>query len=200
MGYPRHRGEREEKAMTRIAAGLFAILIAAQPVAADEFEDVLESALDAYRAGDLTVAKEELDYALQLLASMRAEALADFLPPAQEGWERLDSDAQSEALAFGMFGGGTAASATYRRGEDEFTLTILADSPMVSGMAAMISGMAGMSGSRPLRIQRQQFSIGEEEVQGVIGGRILVQAQGRAPTDAMIAHIEAMDLAALAGR
>lgn len=186
--------------MTRIAAGLVAILIAAQPALADEFEDVVESALDAYRAGDLTVAREELDYALQLLASMRAEALADFLPPAQESWERLDSDSQAEALAFSMFGGGTAATATYRRGSDEFTLTILADSPMISGMAAMFSGMAGMGGNRPLRIQRQQFSVGEEEVQGIIGGRILVQAQGRAPTEAMIAHIEAMDLAGLAAR
>lgn len=184
--------------MTRIAASLVALMLVAQPLAADEFEEVLGSALDAYRDGDLTIVREELDYALQLLAGMRAESLADFLPPAQDGWEREEVDTQGGAAALGMFGGGTVASATYRRGDDEFTLTIMADSPMVSGMAAMFSGMAGMGGNRAVRIQRQQFAVGEEEVQGVVGGKLLVQAEGRVPTDVMVAHIEAMDLGALA--
>jgi hypothetical protein len=183
--------------MKPINATLAAVLLAAWPVAADEFEEVLESALEAYRAGDVTIAREELTYAQQLLTGLRADALAGFLPDAQTGWTREEVDTSAGAMAMGMFGGGTAASATYRKGGEEFTLTLMADSPMVSGMAAMFSGMAGMGGNRSVRIQRQQFTIGDGEVQGVVGGAVLVQAQGRVPTDDMIAHIEAMDLAEL---
>jgi hypothetical protein len=97
-----------------------------------------------------------------------------------------------------MLGGGTSAAATYRRDGEEFTLTLIANSPMVSGMAAMFSGMASMGGGRSLRIQRQTFSVSDGDVQGVVGGKVLVQAEGRAPVEDMQDHIEAMDLGALA--
>jgi hypothetical protein len=183
--------------MRRFSGALVALTIAVQPAAADEFEAVVDEALQAYRDGELTIAREELTYALQLLTGMRAETLADFLPAPLDGWRRDDPDIQG-TQAMAMFGGGTAASATYRRNGDEFTLTLTADSPMVSGMAAMFTGMAGMQGGRSVRIQRHQFSVGEGEVTGVVGGAVLVQAQGRVPTDAMVAHVEAMDLGALA--
>ncbi|MGM0586017.1 MAG: hypothetical protein ACQEUZ_15330 [Pseudomonadota bacterium] len=183
--------------MKTFAAPLVALALLAQPVAADEFEEVLEGALEAYRAGDLQVVKEDLDYASQLLAGMNAEALSDFLPEAQDGWTREDGERQAGGGAMGMFGGGTTASATYRRDGETFSLTLVADSPMVSGMAAMFKNMAGMGGGRVVRIQRQQFAVKDGQVQGVVGDSVLVQAEGRAETDDMLAHIEAMDLRAL---
>ena len=178
--------------------GMVALLLAAslQPLSADEFEEVVGDALDAYREGDVTVAREELNYALGLLNQMKAEELAGHLPEPLEGWEREIEDAASGGMAMSMLGGGTAATAHYRRGDEDFTLSLMADSPMVSGMAAMFSGMAS-AGGRSARIQRQQFTIAEGDVQGVVGGKVLVQATGNAPVEAMQAHIEAMDLGAL---
>ena len=38
------------------------------PAAADEIEDTIAAALEAYRAGDVKLAKEEIDFVQQLLA------------------------------------------------------------------------------------------------------------------------------------
>lgn len=184
--------------MRRIGLAALLLAVSLQPLQADEFEEVVAGALDAYREGDITVAREELNYAIGILNRLKAEELASYLPEPLEGWEREMEDPASGGMAMSMLGGGTAATANYRRGEDQFTLSLMADSPMVSGMAAMFSGMTSMAGSRSARIQRQQFAIGEGEVQGVVGGRVLVQATGDAPVEDMQAHIEAMDLGALA--
>jgi hypothetical protein len=183
--------------MRKVSIAVLLVAVSLQPLRADEFEDVVTDALDAYQSGDVTVAREELNYAVGLLNQMKAEELAGFLPEAQDGWEREIENAASGGMAMSMLGGGTAATAHYRRGEDEFTLSLMADSPMVSGMAAMFSGMGSMAGSRIVRIQRQQFAVAESDVQGVVGGKVMVQATGSAPVEAMQAHIETMDLQAL---
>jgi hypothetical protein len=177
-------------------AAAAAALAFAQPALADEFEEVVEAALEAYRAGDPSAAREDLEYALRLLGEQEAQTLAGFLPEPLAGWAREVEEAGSVPMA--MLGGGTSAAATYRRDGAEFTLTLIANSPMVSGMAAMFSGMASMGGGRSLRIQRQTFSVSDGDVQGVVGGKVLVQAEGRAPVEDIQAHIEAMDLGALA--
>ena len=184
--------------MNKTCFGLAALVLAAsfQPLRADEFEDVVTDALEAYRAGDISYARDEMDYAIGLLNQIKAEELAGFLPEPLEGWEREMEGAASDGM-MSMLGGGTAASAIYRLGDDEFTITLTADSPMVSGMAAMFSGMASMGGTETARIQRTVFSVAEGEIQGVVGDKVLVQASGSAPADAMQAHIEAMDLRAL---
>ncbi|CAN5795770.1 hypothetical protein BH23PSE1_BH23PSE1_02300 [soil metagenome] len=182
--------------MGRLAVAALALVLAAPAAMADEFEETLEGALAAYRAGDIGIARQDLDYALRLLGDINAAELADLLPEPLPGWAReIEPGPEGAALAF--FGGGTMVSASYLRGADEFTLSLMADSPMVSGMAAMFSGMAVGAG-RAVRIQRQQFAVSEGEIQGVVGGRVLVQAEGSAAVADMQAHIEAMDLGALA--
>jgi hypothetical protein len=183
--------------MRSIALAALALALLLRPAAADEFEEVVADALEAYRDGDVTVAREELEYAIRILSEREAQTLAAFLPEPLEGWTRDPIDAQGGGLAMAMMGGGTQAAARYGRDGEEFTLTLIARSPMVSSMAAMFSGMAAASGGRSVRIQRQHFSVGENEVQGVVGGSVLVQAEGRAPVEAMQAHIEAMDLRSL---
>lgn len=182
-------------AMALIAA---AVVAAASPAAADEFTEVVESALEAYAEGDITVAREELDYAMQLLTAMKADSLSTFLPEPLEGWTREAADAEGAGPAMAMFGGGTAAAATYSRGAEEFTITLLANSPMVSGIGAMVSGMASLGGSQTVRIQRTQFSVDGDEMQGVAGGKVLISLSGNASVEDKTAHLEAMDFRALA--
>lgn len=186
--------------MKRFLVAALAVAVAAGPVPADEFTDVVEGALDAYREGDVKVATEELEYAQKLLGEMKSVSLAKFLPPAQAGWTREDpaeGEAEGAGMAMAMFGGGTTAAATYRKGDADMTITLVADSAMVSGIGGMLTGMAGLAGGKPIRIQRTQFTMNEGELQGVVDGQVLVSVSGTASIEDKTAHIEAMDLKAL---
>jgi hypothetical protein len=176
-----------------------ALGLAALPASADEFTEVIDAALSAYEDGDVSVAIEELDYALKLLREQKAAGLADLLPEARPGWTRtLDEDLSGQGgAAMAMFGGGTAAAATYAGPGGELTLTLMADSPMISGMAAMFSGVSSMGGGRTIRIRREQFGVTDGEVQGVVDGRVLVSVTGDASLEDKQAYIESLDFEAI---
>jgi hypothetical protein len=148
----------------------------ATSVMADEVSDTLQSALDAYTDGDLQYAIEELDYAKQLMLAMKTEALTKFLPEAPEGWTREIDSEMSAGMT--MLGGGVGAEADYTGGSGErFTITIMADNPMVTAMAAMI-GNAAAYGAKVQRVGREKFMVQDNTVQGLIDSRILVKAEG----------------------
>lgn len=175
---------------------LAAMSFAALPVAADEVTDTIQSALDAYSEGDIAYAAEELTFALQLLKEMRAGDLMSFLPEPQDGWTReIDPDA---AAAMSMMGG-TGAAAEYSSGSDDFTITLLMDSPMIAGMAAMFSNPALVTAGqgKMVRVGREKFISMDGTISGLIGNRVLVQAEGD-DTDAILSHLSTMDLRGLA--
>jgi hypothetical protein len=96
--------------MQRLFPAAVALALATLPAAADEFTDTLDSALKAYNSGDITGAREDLDYAGKLLTALKADALAKFLPEAPAGWTReaaSDDDSAAAGGLMGMFGGGT---------------------------------------------------------------------------------------------
>jgi hypothetical protein len=97
-----------------------------------------------------------------------------------------------------MFGGGNVASATYTREAESFSITLVANSPMVGGLGAMLTGMSSLAGGKPMRIQRTEFVMNEGELQGVVDGEVLVSVSGDAPLEAKTAHLETMDFEALA--
>lgn len=182
----------------RAALMIFAAAIAASSAAADEFTDTLNGALEAYAQGDIVVASEELEYAMTLLGAMKADALAKFLPEPPAGWTRAeDSASDGQAAAFAMFGGGTTASATYVKDGADLTVAIVADSPMATGIGGMLSGLAAAGGTKPLRIQRTQFVLNENELQGLVDDDVLVSVGGSASVEDKTAFLEAMDLQGL---
>jgi len=174
---------------------LAALLILPLPAAADTITDALTAAIAAYEAGDIPDALGEVAYATQLLNALQAEGLTDFLPEPLAGWQREVSSAANASLGF--MGGGTAAEASYTGPGGRFTITLMADNPMVASMGAIL-GNAGLMGSMGQleRINRENFMNSDGELSGLIGGRILIQANG-SDTDAMIAHLEQMDFRAL---
>jgi hypothetical protein len=184
--------------MIRHLPATLALVLAAASAAADEFTDTLQSALKAYEEGDVDGASADLEYAGKLLTAMKAESLAGFLPAALPGWTRAEADAAESSGFMGMLGGGSAAAATYTRGSDELTITLVANSPMVSGIGAMITGMGAMTGSKPIRVQRTEFSMNEGELQGVVDGAVMVSVGGNASVEDKTAYLEAMDFDALA--
>lgn len=189
--------------MPRILPALLALGVAAAPVAgpaaADEVTDTIESALEAYRDGNVTAAREDIDYAAKLLAAMRAESLAKLLPPALPGWTRADADDEESGGMMAMLGGGTAAAATYAKDDGtEIEINLMASSPMVSGIAAMVRSMGAMGGSKPMRIQRTEFIESDGDLQGVVDGKVMISVAGDATTDEKKAYLETMDFDALA--
>lgn len=176
----------------RIVALAAAAALWAGASTADEIEDAIEAALEAYRAGDIATTREELGYAQQLLAQRRADALSGLLPEPLQGWTReVDENAGAAA-----FGGGVAASATYRRDGETVEIQIVADNQMVAAMAAMFANPAMMGAAgRVKRINRQKVVLAPDgEIQALIDGRVLVTISGSAPIEEKEAYFAAIDL------
>lgn len=174
-----------------------AVGLGAAPVAADEISDAIESALEAYQDGDVQYSIEELNFALQLLKEMKAQNLSAFLPEAPEGWTR-EIDPQA-AASLGVMGGGTGAQAEYTDGVTSFTITIMADNPMVAAMSGLLGNpaMVSASGGKLVRVGREKFVAQDDQLSGLIGNRVLVQAKGGEQT-MVVALLETMDLRGLA--
>lgn len=170
---------------------------AALPALADDVEDSIDAALQAYRAGDIKAAKNELDFASQLLGQMKAEGLKAFLPAPLEGWEREDSETDTRAMA--AFGGGQMASARYTKDDQSVEIQLMADNQMVSAMAGMFSSAAMMGAmGKVRRLQGEKVVVTEEgELQALVDDRIMVQITGSADADTKAAYFEAMDIPGL---
>ncbi len=176
--------------MKRILAAGLILGLCPITVAADEVTDTLQSALQAYEDGDIKYALEELDYAKQLLKQMQSDALIGFLPEAPDGWTReVDTESGAALMVFG--GGGALAQATYSKGDEEFTIMLLADNPMIMTMGAMIAN-AGAMGAKVVRLGRQKFMQQDGELTGLVGGRILVKAEGADP-ELMLKALKTID-------
>jgi len=178
----------------RLCLLLVVLSMAHAPVMADEIADALRSALEAYEAGDIAGAREDAEYAVQLLAQQKAAGLAQFLPDALPEWTRTVGETQAHSAM--MFGGGMTADATYSSPDGvQVEIQLLADSPM----AAMFANPAlmGMFG-QVRRINRVNFSVSPDgEIQGMVGS-VLVQVSGSAAEADKIAYLEKMDLRGLA--
>src|SRR5690606_2847632 len=102
------------------------ILTPAISAQADEIEDSIKEALEAYQNNDRTSARQQLSYAMQLIGQQAAEALGNALPDALSGWEAADAQVESANLA--MLGGGIQASRTYTKGDDSIEIQVIGDS------------------------------------------------------------------------
>jgi len=169
----------------------------AAPALADDIEDSLKAALEAYQAGDVKTAKEEADFASQLLGQKKAEGLKEYLPDAMQGWERTDGDVNTAGM--GAFGGGQMANAVYSKDGDRVEVQIMANNQMVAAMAPMFSNpmLMGAAG-KVTRINRQKAIVTPEgEIQALIDGRILIQISGSAPVADKEAYFALIDIDAL---
>lgn len=183
--------------MKRLVLSALLACLPAGAALADEVTDTLHSAIEAYQSGDVQYALEELAFAQQLIQAMKAEGLTAFLPPAPAGWNREVNTDMNQGLA--MMGGGTGAEAVYSGNGLRFTVTLMADNPMVGAMGAMFANpMLMASGGEIVRVGRQKYVDQDGEWMTLVDNRILVQASG-ADSAAMLPVLEAIDYRALAG-
>ena len=166
---------------------------AAEP---DEVETTLTTALEAYREGDIEMATEEVEYAQQLLARMKAERLVGFLPEPMEGWTMEQGDSG------GMPGlGGMMASATYTGPENRVEVQIMAENQMVASMMMMFNNpvMMGQMGELK-RIGRQKVVLTDDgELQAMLDNNVLVSITGDAPAEVKEEYFKRIDIRALEG-
>ncbi len=183
--------------MSRILpTAALAALFLPLPAQADDIVDALNAAIEAYEEGEIQDALAETAYATQLLNDLQSEGLANFLPDALPGWTREVSD--QPATGLGFMGGGSAAEAEYTGPGGRFTIMMVADNPMVGAMAGMLGNATVMATmGRIERINGESFLNADEELSGLIGGRVLIQANG-ADVDVMAEHLEQIDFDALA--
>lgn len=175
-----------------------ALTLSAQ-VAADEFTDTIDAALEAYAADDVNAAAEELSYASTLLQTIKGERFAALLPEALDGWTR-EVDMEANA-AVGMFGGGLTATGDYAGPSGNVRVQMMADNPSIMTMAGMYANPQMMSSmGEVVRVNRQSFVNQDGELTGVIGGRVLITLNGNASLDDKKAYLEAMDFGAIAQR
>lgn len=162
------------------------------PATADPFLDAMNAAIEAYADGDIQYAQDELTEATRLLAAMKADGLASYLPEAPDGWTQ-EIDTEANAM-MGMLGGGTSASASYSGPDASFTINLIADSPMVAQLAMMLgnAAMVAQMGGQIERINRVRFMREDDSLQAIVANRILVQAEGATP-DTMIPVLAMMD-------
>ncbi|GAA4221427.1 hypothetical protein GGQ68_000169 [Sagittula marina] len=161
--------------------------------AADEVSDLLTSAQEAYAAGDIQFALDDLDMARAKLLEQKTASLGAYLPEAPDGWTREVNTEMGQGLA--MMGGGVGAEATYTGDDSSVKITLMADNPMVASMSAMIAN-AGAMGMKTERIGRQRFATQDGQMMALVGNRILVQAEG--DTEAARSLLDKVDFGAMA--
>lgn len=188
--YHRMKGE-----LMRFIAALAAVVTLAGPAQADDVTDTIESALEAYQDGDLAYAQEELNFAIQLLKQMKTASLELFLPEPMDGYTRqIDPDGGGMAIM-----GGSATAARYMGPGGDFSISILADNPMVASMGAMLSNpaMVVASGGQLIRVGRMKFMAQDDQLMGLVDNRILIQAED-GDQEVVVEHLKTIDYKKLA--
>ena len=177
------------------------IMLATAPVArADDVTDQINEALKAYQNRDTQTAIAALDAATNLLRQGRADALKKLLPPVPPGWTA--DDAESTAIGVALLGGGTTASRTYHNGKQRVEVQIIADSPMLQGMAALIgSPLAAAGGMKTVVVggRRMSYTDNDNSYMTVVADKVIVKFDGNkdTPEPTLKSFIAAMDFAAI---
>jgi len=182
-----------------LIAGAALLTVMALPAVADEIEDSINTALEAYRAGDVATAKGELDYVSQLLSQQQSASLGGILPAAFDGWTQEASD-NDAAAGMAMFGGGLTAGADYRKDGDNVEIQVIADSPLMATMMAVFNNpaMAGATGGQMKRVGGQKvIQTQDGELQAVVHNRFMISVSGSASSTDKEAYFEAINFDAL---
>jgi hypothetical protein len=189
--------------MMRLRFGYASLLLTVACVAgahADDVTDQIDEALKAYQSHDTQTAIAALDAAASLLRQSRAESLKKLLPAAPPGWTA--DDAEATAVGAAMLGGGTTASRTYHNGGQRVEVQVIADSPMLQGMAALLgSPFAAVGGIKTVVVagRRMSYSADGNSYMTVVADKIIVKLDGNkdTPDPTLKSFIGAIDFAAI---
>jgi hypothetical protein len=179
---------------------LLAGVVGASAARADDISDQIDKAAAAWRAHDSQGAIAALEAAANLLRQARADALKTLLPVPPPGWTA--DPTETSAVGAAMLGGGVSATRTYHNGAQRVEVEITADSPMLQGMAALISSpLATASGVKTVMIGGRPMSYTESDngYMTLIGNKIIVKVDGSkdTPEPVLRSFVAAIDFGAV---
>ena len=101
-----------------------------------------------------------------------------------------------------MLGGGITASRAYHNGNQRVEVQIVADSPMLQGMAALIgSPLAAVGGMKTVVIdgRRMSYTESDHSYMTLVADKVIVKVEGNAdtPEPTLKSFIGAIDFAAI---
>ncbi|AGA33880.1 hypothetical protein TVNIR_2224 [Thioalkalivibrio nitratireducens DSM 14787] len=164
----------------------------AGPALADEIQEQIELGLDLYQEQDYGAAITELEFAINDIRKLMANRIADTFPDAPAGWTAALVESQSGGGGMaGMFGGGgTMLQRAYTQddGSGQLEASLIVDSPMIQGVAAIFNNpamMAAQPNTERVRIGRESAMLkwepnrAQAEATLLLDGRIMMQVKGR---------------------
>lgn len=181
-----------------IAAWLVVVSLAS--ARADDVTDQINEALKAYQNHDPQTAIAALDAAANLLRQARVENLKTLLPAVPPGWTA--DDAEGSAVGAAMLGGGTTASRTYHNDAQQVEVQIMADLPMLQGMAALLnSPLAAVGGLKTVVVngRRMSYTENDNSYMTLVADKVIVKVEGNkeTPEPTLKSFIGAIDFAAI---
>jgi len=181
-------------------AALLLLLGVASGARADDVTDQINEALKAYQNHDTQTAIAALDAATNLLRQSRADILKKLLPQPPPGWTA--DDAEASAVAAAMLGGGITASRTYQNGGQQVEVQIMADSPMLQGMAALLAGpFAAAGGMKTVVVggRRMSYTDNDNSYMTLVADKVIVKIEGNkdTPEPTLKSFIGAIDFAGI---
>jgi hypothetical protein len=181
-------------------AGLLLGVATATGAAADDVTDQINEALKAYQNHDMQAALAALDAATNLMRQVRAESLKTLLPPVPPGWTA--DDPESSAIGVALLGGGTTANRVYHNGSQRVEVQIMADSPMLQGLAAVLSSPLAAVGAMKTVVvggRRMSYAADENSFMALVAEKVIVKIEGGkdTPEPTLKSFIGAIDFAAI---
>ena len=182
-----------------LALPLAALFLISAPAAfADEIGDAIVGAQTAYKAGELSNAKQSLDLASQLIGQKTAEALVAALPKPLTGWKAGDPDTTSGG-GFGFAVTQASRSYTNPKG-DSVEVAIATDSPFLTQLVSAMANpqLAGLMG-KVVTVSGSQRAIQskEGEVNMLVANRYVVTVNGGGTADDKLNYAKGVDITVL---
>lgn len=150
----------------------------------DEVEEQIQLGIQAYQSGRYAEAIEELQFAVSQVQDLLNDQYLELLPEPPEGWQAQAGEAQTTSIA--MMGGGTHLVRDYVRGDEQITVEMMANSPMLAALNVVLNNPAMLAGSpdtRPFRYKgykgvKKNPQSGNVEISLLVGANTLVQLKG----------------------
>ncbi len=179
-------------------AALMLVVAATAVARADDVTDQINEALKAYQNHDTQTAIAALDTAENLLRQARADALKKLLPAVPSGWSA--ENVESTAVGVAMMGGGTTASRTYHNGGQQVEVEIMADSPMLQGLAALLGSPFAAAGGMKTAViggRRMSYTENDNSYMALVADKVIVKVSGNkaTPDPTLKSFVEAIDFA-----
>lgn len=143
------------KKLVGVGVAVILVLTLVMLAWADEITEGIDYGKEAYEDGSYSEAIEELEIAITQIRSLQTDEVRRALPEPLAGWTAEDQE--SQAAAFGFFGGSSGVGATRRYYEEDsdqsIEISIMGASPLLQQLRMIIQN-PGLQPGTKLEVER----------------------------------------------